>query len=703
MSIGKFVMGIAALLALLSVALAVATDSFGESDELLPDEYDVMLYYRITSSDTVEVSSLHESERTREAIAIPSSVTIEGNAYAVTSIREGAFFEHGLRTVSIPDSISTIGAMAFENCANLASASIPDSVVTIGTRAFSGCVKLSHLKLPSGIDRIETGTFYGCASLESVTIPASVKEINSGAFSGCVSLTAMEGCEGVVHIKDSAFLNCRLLESIPFGEGLRSIGTGAFQKCASLSSVHLPESLDSIDESAFESCASLASISLPPNVTDIKNSTFKSCTSLYEAILNESITRIGISAFEGSGIAVIDIPRTVNSIGSGAFSNCPMLEEVSLRLSGLEVVSADMFLSSSSLTFVELPDTVRQIENGAFSGTALETIDLGDGLRSIGSKAFRDVPLGYISFPSSLNRVAADSFLGVPFCDEHGTEMDATASNLAGNSFATIDGKLMKGAFPVMYYIEGVRDGGIEYHRAGDVVALRDEPVRDGYVFTGWYTAEGKLEDAFEVNRFSSCIEGRWLKYSGEEDVVVEGGTATVSTDSSGAIIGPEAIGILKGSEKVAIDLNGSIISMDAGTFDSYAEGGEVVIVSKNVTDYGEDTDDPVLRDSKVYAFDIECQGRPSNSARIAYDVPYEAADPDEVRVYVKDGNGEYREIPAQYENGRLSFTHIAFGMFFVAEGEISDDSDQGAIAAIALVYAIATAGTIIARIRKKP
>ena len=102
-----------------------------------------------------------------------------------------AFVPSGLTEYTIPDSVTSIGGFAFEDCKNLTSITIPDSVTSIGDYAFNGCENLKSITIPDSVTSIEFSAFNGCSSLTSITIPDSVTSIGDGAFSFCENLTSV--------------------------------------------------------------------------------------------------------------------------------------------------------------------------------------------------------------------------------------------------------------------------------------------------------------------------------------------------------------------------------------------------------------------------------------------------------------------------------------------------------------------------------
>ena len=242
-----------------------------------------------------------------EEIVIPS--TYKGKAVTVVEYR--AFAGSNLKSITIPDSVTSIGEGAFYYCNSLTSVVIPDSVISIGEYAFYNCRSLTSVVIPDGVSEIGDEAFSYCNGLTSVVIPDSVTSIGTGAFAGCDNLQYTEkdglkylgnsnnpcvyllGCQNKSissAIIDSAcrvigsyvFENCKGLTSVVIPDGVTSIGCCAFSGCSSLTSVVIPDGLTSIGEYAFVNCSSLTSVYYKGGVDDWNN--------IYISWENESLT-----------------------------------------------------------------------------------------------------------------------------------------------------------------------------------------------------------------------------------------------------------------------------------------------------------------------------------------------------------------------------------------------------------------------------
>ena len=97
------------------------------------------IYYNIFSDETAVVT--YGEEKYSGDVVIPSSITVEGKEYTVTSIGKDAFNAcRSLTSVIIPNSVTSIGESAFYFCLSLTSVTIPNSVTSIGDYAFYLCI-----------------------------------------------------------------------------------------------------------------------------------------------------------------------------------------------------------------------------------------------------------------------------------------------------------------------------------------------------------------------------------------------------------------------------------------------------------------------------------------------------------------------------------------------------------------------------------
>lgn len=159
-------------------------------------------YYAINAKNEITITG--RNLFSSSFLDIPS--TIEGKI--VTTIGKAAFKDSSLKSITIPNSVTTIGDDAFENCDSLTSITIPNSVTTIGEYAFRSCDSLISITIPNSVTTIEEFAFGNCNSLKSITIPDSVTTIEGFVFYDCDSLTSITIPDSVISIGVDAFDDC---------------------------------------------------------------------------------------------------------------------------------------------------------------------------------------------------------------------------------------------------------------------------------------------------------------------------------------------------------------------------------------------------------------------------------------------------------------------------------------------------------------
>lgn len=263
------------------------------------------------------------------------------------------------------NTVSRIGASAFNECSSLISITLPGGVTSIGTSAFSFCENLTSIALPDKLEIVSDNPFHSCSRLSRIVlspnhehfavregilfskqeprlicypaglnntsyqVPQGIQTIGNNAFTYAGSLLSVILPDSLTSIGGGAFSSCYQLTSMTLPEGLRSIGRYAFEDCIDITNINLPDSLTYIGEAAFTWCQSLSSIDLPNGVTSIADKTFDTCSSLTSITLPGSLTSIGSEALAScASLASITLPGSLAYIGKDAFRDCPELTEI---------------------------------------------------------------------------------------------------------------------------------------------------------------------------------------------------------------------------------------------------------------------------------------------------------------------------------------------------------------------------------------
>ena len=349
----------------------------------------------------------------------------------------------GCQNTVIPNSVTSLGYVAFDGCLGLTSITIPSSVTSIRNLVFDGCRNLTSINFPNSVTSIGTQVFYGCTSLTSVTIPSSVTSIGNKVFQYCDGLKEIQSM-----IREPFAINMNCWEGVnpdeitlyvPKGtkelyaategwnavknitevfevDGINYTVTSPDEMTVEVTSggsyegdIVIPEkvefggnefSVTSIGDHAFRDCSGLTSVTLPNSVTTIGNFSFHGCKNLSSFIIPEGVTKLGNDSFKGcTGLLSITIPSSVKSIGSNAFTSTDLVSIVVEK-------GNTVYDSRDNCNAIIEKET-----NTLISGCKNTTIPLS--VTSIGREAFSGRgTLSSITIPNSVNYIDGCAFFG---------------------------------------------------------------------------------------------------------------------------------------------------------------------------------------------------------------------------------------------------------------------------------------------------
>ena len=390
--------------------------------------------FRYTSTEKIErfeeysyfvgstsVISHDYDEESGEGVVVYEGEVTELNSYCLQ-------FTYALKSIVIPEGVTTIRYHAFYECTNMTTISLPKTLTTVTGNAFDSCsslkdgklivddlawwcsisfggvydnplfyakhlysdeeTEITNLVIPEGITNIPNYAFYRCEGITSVSFPTTLKSIGTGAFSYS-GLTSVEIPEGFETISESAFGNCSVLKTVTIHEGVSTIGANAFSHCG-LTELTLPSTIRIMSQSfygnedlttltltngittlghSFYGCTSLASVNIPGSIKEVSSYDFSGCSGLATVTLNEGTEKVEFSGC--TNLETINFPSSIKEV---SITKNEKLETVTLQ-EGVERISSFNFCSA--LKQINIPSTVTYI--GTFRDcNALEKVIVAD-------------------------------------------------------------------------------------------------------------------------------------------------------------------------------------------------------------------------------------------------------------------------------------------------------------------------------------
>lgn len=383
-------------------------------------------------------------------------------------------FPENLKSVIFGDKVTKIPGYAFLNCSKLTTLTIPESVTSIGAGAFKGCTSLEILyfsaknctfcgstkdySFPSNIKTLVIGekvniipdyTFSGCKGLAEVTIPETVTTIGNYAFEYCAGLETVyfnaENCvecgknyrafpsnittliigDKVKNIPAKSFSNCKSLASVKMGSSVKTIGERAFDSCSGL---------DKVIASSLESWVNIEFEGISSNPTYYAKKLLMGEESIRRLTIPEGTTRLKEYAFINcEPLVTVNIPASLTSVGNRVFSGCTGLQRVIFpdekTLLGVNYDSEESLMNynnnaklyigsqlydTNTIENIVIPESLNYIPDYAFyKWPKLTQITIHDNVERIGRYAFYECKsLASIEFPETLTEIGDFSFNG---------------------------------------------------------------------------------------------------------------------------------------------------------------------------------------------------------------------------------------------------------------------------------------------------
>lgn len=437
-----------------------------------------------------------------------------------------------IKSVELPEGITSISEYAFENCVNLSELIIPDSVISIGEYAFSGCSGIKEFSLGNELETIGDYAFYGCTGIEKVDLHENITSIGENTFAGCSGMKEFyvgkniknfdlkylkdfavleklyihPDCSGYIVddsggvikreiIYDEKYYNvycfnyyppCAPDETYAVPESVVYIKSNTFNGNKNLKTIYIPKSLKTIYDSAFAGCTGITDIYYCGTAEEANNITIEANNDcLYNATIHFEHTHSFTETAEKAATCSQD--GYVKSIcGECGYAETEVIPETGHTSTGWIYHADNVLYKTCSVCGLVLERNALQWHVNEYKLELWRT----DGYRF---ESYVYDNKGQI-FPIKLNFTSSDeNVVTVERYSYNGAYFDAVGLGEATIT-VTIDGTdisrdIKITVVPAENWVEWIVDRksiGEELVAEGAPIPLPEPPVKEGYEFVGW-------------------------------------------------------------------------------------------------------------------------------------------------------------------------------------------------------------------------
>lgn len=339
----------------------------------------------------------------------------------VTSIGKGAFEDNTtVEKIILPDSVKQIRAYAFWGCDNLKTVTLGKGLSTIGDFAFTNCTGLETMTIPSNIHSIGIQSFSECKRLEDITIPPEVVDIREDAFDGDYLLN--------IHCETGSYADKYAKDFYERQKKMPVYADNTDDSSADTNTIKIPGKVP--DDGVYSGADVQGQTENSPVVDETTGQVLGSTTVVAnQAVILAQKSRIPVIG-DSSGVASAYMNSGLG--GSGyVYTGLPSkIQDVSDVVSANGSVSERVHYRDEEYTELVLPDGTKEIGEFAYARSGLRQAVLPDGIEKISYAAFYHCDnLGDVELPDTVGSVEAKAFAHTPWVERFLAGTDGSASD----------------------------------------------------------------------------------------------------------------------------------------------------------------------------------------------------------------------------------------------------------------------------------